>query len=189
MIAVVVTPGVEPSARLEQLPEPTPTRNGDVLVKTVAVGVCGTDRTIVAGAYGQLPPESDYLMLGHEVLGLVAHDAAGFPAGTCVAATVRRGCSECENCANGESDACSTGHFTERGILGLHGFAAEYFLERPQNLVAIPQSLGLAGVLCEPASICRRGLRQATHVAQRQGWQPRNAIVLVVGAIAMLTLL
>ena len=36
------------------------------LVRTLALGVCGTHREIVAGDYGDAPPGSERLVLGHE---------------------------------------------------------------------------------------------------------------------------
>ncbi len=37
----------------------------------LVLGVCGTDREIVSGAYGEAPPGSDRLVLGHEFYGEV----------------------------------------------------------------------------------------------------------------------
>jgi hypothetical protein len=42
-----------------------------VLIQTLAIGVCGTDREIVEGMYGQAPEGADWLILGHESLGRV----------------------------------------------------------------------------------------------------------------------
>ncbi|HYO85354.1 MAG TPA: hypothetical protein VES01_02695 [Dermatophilaceae bacterium] len=55
MQALTVTPGKQDSLQLRELPDP-PKEEGSVQVEAVAVGLCGTDREIVAGAYGQ-PPE------------------------------------------------------------------------------------------------------------------------------------
>jgi threonine dehydrogenase-like Zn-dependent dehydrogenase len=63
-----VRPGVSDSLELSDLPEP-PEADGPVLVEAVAVGLCGTDVEIVAGQYGQAPPGSELLVLGHENLG------------------------------------------------------------------------------------------------------------------------
>jgi glucose 1-dehydrogenase len=115
--------------------------------------------------------------------------AAGLDAGTLVAATVRRPCGHCANCDAGEMDSCTTGDFLERGIVGLDGFAAERFAEWPENLVPIPASLDRLGVLAEPASIAERGMRHALAVGERQGWAPRRAIVLGVGALGILSVL
>lgn len=55
MRGLTVVPGVANSARIEDIAEP-PQSDGAVLVRTTALGVCGTDREIVAGAYGWAPP-------------------------------------------------------------------------------------------------------------------------------------
>jgi threonine dehydrogenase-like Zn-dependent dehydrogenase len=48
-----------------------------VLVEAVAVGVCGTDREIIAADCGEAPPGADILVLGHESLGRVLEDPTG----------------------------------------------------------------------------------------------------------------
>jgi threonine dehydrogenase-like Zn-dependent dehydrogenase len=184
--ALLVTPSEADTATLASIPAPTP--SGDqLLIETLEVGVCGTDRTIVAGKYGTPPPGQDQLVLGHEVVGRVKTAGGGFDQGDLVAATVRRPCGACANCAAGEVDACSTGRFTERGIVGLDGFARELFAESPRNLIRIPSSLGRLGVLGEPMSIAERGWRHTQYVGHRQGWEPRRAIVLGIGAIGVLS--
>ena len=51
MRALTVAPGIANSARLDDIADP-PQSDGAVLVRTLALGVCGTDREIVSGAYG-----------------------------------------------------------------------------------------------------------------------------------------
>jgi len=70
MRAITLSPGVANSARLDEVPEPPPS-DGAVLVRTLALGVCGTDREILSGAYGFAPPGQSRLVLGHESLGEV----------------------------------------------------------------------------------------------------------------------
>ena len=41
-----------------------------VLVKVLRVGLCGTDREIQSGEYGAPAPGYDFLVLGHESLGV-----------------------------------------------------------------------------------------------------------------------
>jgi glucose 1-dehydrogenase len=48
MRALTVAPGIANSARVEDVPEPL-AEDGSVLVRTTAIGVCGTDRDIVRG--------------------------------------------------------------------------------------------------------------------------------------------
>ncbi len=55
MRALTVLPGVAGSGDVTELPEPDPSE-GRVLVETLAIGVCGTDREILAGEYGEAPP-------------------------------------------------------------------------------------------------------------------------------------
>jgi threonine dehydrogenase-like Zn-dependent dehydrogenase len=186
--AVAVTAGIPGSMRLIDRPDPIP-GPGELLVRTLQVGVCGTDRGIAAGRYGTPPPDSEELVIGHEVVGVVAETAHGLSAGTFVAATVRRPCGQCGACAVGAVDACTSGRFTERGIIGLDGFASESFTERPENLIVAPPGLGGLAVLAEPASVAAKGIRQARAVGSRQPWRPERAIVLGVGAIGMLTVL
>jgi threonine dehydrogenase-like Zn-dependent dehydrogenase len=126
------------------------------------------------------------LVLGHEFLGQVLEDGAGYSAGDLVTATVRRGCERCAACAAGAPDACDTGRYTERRITRLHGFARDVLVEDPGQLVGIPKTLGRFGVLAEPASICARGLRHALGIGHRQIWRPRHALVIGSGAIGML---
>ena len=70
MKALTVRPGVKGSAELRDVPEPSADQ-GAVLVQGLALGVCGTDREIIAGDYGWAPPGDPHLVLGHESLGRV----------------------------------------------------------------------------------------------------------------------
>ena len=70
----VEKPNAHQLFRLGELPVPSiddvPDGRG-VLVKVLRVGLCGTDREMQAGEYGAPPPESDFLVLGHESFGVV----------------------------------------------------------------------------------------------------------------------
>jgi threonine dehydrogenase-like Zn-dependent dehydrogenase len=183
--ALVVTPGNAGSTRVAARSTPAASAE-EVLVRTLEVGVCGTDREIDAGHVGAAPEGAPELVLGHEVVGVVERSGHGFERGTHVAATVRRGCGRCRSCAAGEPAGCLTGGFRERGIFRLDGFASELFLERPEHLVPIPPGLGRLGVLAEPMSVVERGLRHARVIGDRQLWEPKLAFVLGVGAIGAL---
>src|SRR6266581_8712451 len=84
-------------------------------------------------------------------------------------------------------DSCLSGDYSERGITRLHGYDRELVAEDPEQLVAIPRSLGRLGVLAEPASICERALRHARAIGGRQPWELQRALVLGAGAIGMLS--
>jgi len=162
-------------------------REGEVLVRTLEVGVCGTDREISEGLFGVAPEGEPLLVLGHEALGIVERDGYGFTRGELVTATVRRSCGHCIACAEGYPDSCLSGDYSERGITRLHGYDRELVAEDPKQLIAIPKSLGRLGVLAEPTSICERGLRHARAIGGRQPWQLERALVIGAGAIGLLT--
>jgi glucose 1-dehydrogenase len=186
MQALVVRPGEAHTTRVAEVSEPD-VREGEVAVRTLEVGVCGTDREISEGQFGVPPEGEDTLVLGHEFLGTVERDGYGFTRGDLVTAIVRRSCGHCFACGEGAPDSCLTGDYSERGITRLHGFARELVAEDPAQLIGVPRSLGRLGVLVEPASICERGIRHARAIAGRQPWELQRALVLGAGAIGMLS--
>jgi threonine dehydrogenase-like Zn-dependent dehydrogenase len=186
MQALVVRPGEAHTTRVADVPQP-PVRGGEVALRTLEVGVCGTDREISEGIFGVAPEGDDLLVLGHEFLGAVERDGHGFTRGDLVTAIVRRSCSHCLACSEGAPDSCLTGDYNERGITRLHGFARELVAEDPAQLIGIPRSLGRLGVLAEPTSICERGIRHARSIGGRQPWELQRALVIGAGAIGMLS--
>ena len=186
MLALVTQPGQTHTTHVEDVPA-VEGREGEVLVRTLEVGVCGTDREISEGLFG-VPPEGEpLLVLGHEALAVVERNGHGFTRGQLVTATVRRSCGHCVACANAAPDSCLSGDYSERGITRLHGYDRELVAEDPEHLVAIPKSLDRLGVLAEPTSICERALRHARTIGGRQPWQLERALVIGAGAIGLLT--
>jgi threonine dehydrogenase-like Zn-dependent dehydrogenase len=186
--ALVTTPGKPDSAAVAEVAEPEP-QAGEVLLRTLEVGVCGTDREIADGTFGVAPDGSERLVLGHELLATVERDGHGLSRGDLVTASVRRSCGHCAACAEGSPDACHTGDYFERGITRLNGFASELVAESVQHLIPVPDSLGRLGVLAEPGSVCMRAIRHARVVGERQPWRTERALVVGAGAIGMLTTL
>ena len=184
MLALVTQPGQPHTARVEDMPAAEP-REGEVLVRTLEVGVCGTDREISEGHFGVAPENASLLVLGHEALAVVERDGYGFTRGQLVTATVRRSCGHCLACAEESPDSCLTGDYSERGITRLNGYACELVAEDAEQLVAMPNSLGRTGVLAEPTSICERALRHARTIGGRQPWQLERALVIGAGAIGL----
>jgi threonine dehydrogenase-like Zn-dependent dehydrogenase len=192
MRAITVLPGVANSARLDEVPPP-PVADGAILVRTLALGVCGTDREIVAGAYGATPPGQDRLVLGHESLGRVeaAPPDSGFAPGDHVVGIVRRPDPvPCPACAAGEWDMCRNGRYVERGIKERHGFGAEQFRVEPDFAIKIDPALGILGVLVEPASIVAKAWDHIDRIGARsRAWHPRTVLVTGAGPIGLLAAL
>ncbi|MFQ6030279.1 MAG: glucose 1-dehydrogenase [Dehalococcoidia bacterium] len=187
MKAVAVHPGQQGSAHLREVPTPT-AGPGQVLVRLIRVGLDGTDTEIDEGLYGEAPPGDDYLIIGHESLGVVEEVGPGVAdlrVGDLVVATVRRP-GGCLNCQASESDMCLDGHYTERGIKGAHGYLADYYVEAPDHLVTLPADYEPIAVLLEPISIAEKGTVQSLEIQRRMAWEPRRALVLGAGPLGLL---
>src|SRR5881392_3242203 len=130
MLALVVQPGHAHTTRIEEVPA-LHAREGEVLVRTLEVGVCGTDREISDGLFGIPPQDEPTLVLGHEALAVVEPTGYGFTRGELVTATVRRSCGHCVACAEDSPDSCLTGDYSESGITRLHGYARELVADDP----------------------------------------------------------
>ena len=61
-------------------PEPRAPGEGEVLCRTLQLGVCGTDREILESAAPWAPKDLDYLILGHECLARVEEMIRADPA-------------------------------------------------------------------------------------------------------------
>jgi threonine dehydrogenase-like Zn-dependent dehydrogenase len=190
--AITVLPGVANSARLDDIAEPS-LSDGAVLVRTLALGVCGTDRDIVAGEYGEAPSANERLVLGHESFGEVisAPQSSGFAPGELIVGIVRRpDPAPCPACAAGEWDMCRNGQYTERGIKARHGFGAERFRIEPEFAIKTDPALGPLGVLMEPASIIAKAWDHIERIGRRfNSWRPRRLLVTGSGPIGLLAAL
>jgi threonine dehydrogenase-like Zn-dependent dehydrogenase len=192
MRAIVVTPGTANSAKLEEVPEP-PVADGAVLVRALALGICGTDREILSGAYGFAPPGEQRLVLGHESLGVVEEAPAdsGLARGDHVVGIVRRPDPvPCPACAADEWDMCRNGLYTERGIKQRHGYGAERFRVEPKFAVKVDAGLGLLGVLLEPASIVAKAWDHTERIGARaRVFEPKSLLVTGAGPVGLLAAL
>jgi threonine dehydrogenase-like Zn-dependent dehydrogenase len=192
MRALTVAPGVANSARVEDVPDP-PRSDGAVLVRTLALGVCGTDREILSGHYGWAPPGEQRLVIGHESLGKVqqAPGECGFKVGDLVVGIVRRPDPvPCPACAVGEWDMCRNGRYTERGIKERNGFGSEFFRIEPDFLVKVDPALGIAGVLLEPMSVVAKAWDHIERIGHRsRSWQPKTLLVTGAGPVGLLAAL
>lgn len=188
MNAIVVEPGTKNSIHMQPMPDPEMSPD-QVAVKMIRVGLCGTDNEINQGLYGKPPDGERLLILGHENLGVIADvgkSVTGFKSGDVVVSTVRRPCGMCAQCASGETDMCSSGQYTERGIMRRHGFMAEFYVEHPEYLNKIPEAISSFAVLLEPMSVVEKGIDQAFLIQRRFSWKPQLAIVLGAGPVGLL---
>ena len=187
MNAIAVYEGAdEPVVTEKPRPEPAP---GEALVRTLRVGVDGTDHEVIAGGHGGAPEGEDHLVLGHEAVGVIEDpNDTPFEAGDVVVPTVRRPPNGAnEYFARGEPDMAPDGRYHERGIVGAHGFMAEYFTSPAEFLVEIPPALAEWGFLVEPLSIAEKAVEHAYASRSAFHWEPESALVLGNGSLGLLT--
>jgi threonine dehydrogenase-like Zn-dependent dehydrogenase len=188
MKAITIVPGQPNSASVHDVPEP-PEIEGNVLVRALALGICGTDFELVAGEYGWAPPGSSQLILGHESLGRVeeAPENSGFQKGDLVVGIVRRPDPvPCVGCAVGEWDMCRNDKYTERGIKERNGFGSERWRNESDFLIKLDPHLGDVGVLMEPASVLGKAWDHIERIGRRAEWKPKTLLITGAGPIGLL---
>ncbi|WP_158887814.1 zinc-binding alcohol dehydrogenase family protein [Amycolatopsis anabasis] len=83
---------------------------GDLLIRVLACGVCRTDLHVTEG---DLPVHLAGVVPGHEVVGEVAVEAAGFAVGERVGiAWLRHTCGRCRYCERGAENLCPHSRYT-----------------------------------------------------------------------------
>lgn len=157
---------------------------GEVLCKTLELGICGTDREILDSRHPLLPEGEDYLVLGHEVLARVEAVGEGVSqlgVGDVVVPTVRRPLGE----TSWRIDMLSFGTYVERGIVQQHGFSQPRWLDDPTFLYPIDAELAPVAVLTEPLAVAEKAASEALAVQRaRLGegvWNDPPPRVLVTG--------
>ncbi len=192
MRALTVEPSRPNSIRLEEVAPPLQS-DGSVLVRALALGICGTDHEIIAGDYGWPPSGARRLILGHESLGQVedAPENSGFKRSDLVVGIVRRPDPvPCPACRIGEWDMCRNGLYTERGIKERNGFGCEQFRVEPDFLIKLDPALGPLGVLLESASVVAKAWQHVERIGARSAaWKPRVALVTGAGPVGLLAAL
>jgi 2-desacetyl-2-hydroxyethyl bacteriochlorophyllide A dehydrogenase len=114
--------------RLATVARPEP-QSGEVLVKVLKAGICGTDAALLGGMYefSGIP--------GHEFVGKVAI-GPGNLVGQRVVGEINVACGECSACLSGLGKHCS--RRTALGIRGRNGAFAEFLALPLRNLHRVP---------------------------------------------------
>lgn len=112
---------------------------GEVLVKVMACGVCGSDVHIAIE--GTTLTKFRPIILGHEPSGVVTEIGPGvdkFSPGDRVAICSIVACGQCMNCRTGNQQIC-----LKRELIGIHknGALAEYVSVPAENLVILPSNV------------------------------------------------
>lgn len=157
MRAVVFTSEGELSLRERPTPEPG---YKEILIKTAAVGICGTDTHVFDGEFeGTVFP----LVPGHEATGTIValgedvnSGVFDFTVGDHVAVNPSTTCGECEFCLNGHQNLCR--FWNGLGVVASDGASQEYFTAPASNVFKLkPETDLYEAALIEPLACAIRG--------------------------------
>jgi L-iditol 2-dehydrogenase len=153
---------------LVDLPKPRP-GVGEMLVKPLAVGICGSD---VHGFTGESGRRAPGMVMGHEIVGEIVAVGPGGDAsriGEHVAVFNIVGCGKCRFCQTGREQLCPT-----KRIIGVNagewGGMAAYFVFPASGLYPVDNTLDPAvGLLVEPLAV-------ATHAVSLVDPPPGSSV-------------
>ncbi|MHB1315923.1 MAG: zinc-dependent alcohol dehydrogenase [Christensenellales bacterium] len=161
------------------VPEPKP---GEILVKIMAAGICGTDIHIMKEEYAHTVP----VVLGHEFTGVITklgEGVAGFEVGDqVISLTVIKSCGKCLYCRRGNGILCNE----KRGLgSNINGAMAEYMVIPAEIAFKVPDNMKGSDVLvlAEPLSCCIRAVLEKSLVKAGD-----VAVITGPGAIGILTM-
>ncbi len=156
--------------RLEQLAVPNP-KPGEVRLRPLAAGLCGTDAHIFKGEF----PAASPVVLGHEVAGIIDAVGAGVKGlveGDLVTVQPNTYCGACRYCRTGREHLCP--NLCAYGV-HIDGGFAEAMVASARVVYRMPSGLDARlACLAEPLSCCIHGM---DRTAIQSG-----STVLVIGA-------
>lgn len=145
---------------LEVADLPIPVADGQLLIKPVTVGLCGTDVKVFSGTIPVAYPR----ILGHEVVEEVvaAPPDSVVTIGDRVLVDPASSCGVCDLCAKGRPHLCRNA-----GLLGreIDGVFADFIVAPPGAVLPIPETISTkASGLLQVLGTCVHALRSLTVV-------------------------
>lgn len=159
MLQQVMTAPKEITFREVPVPEP---KEGQVLVKVMNIGICGSDIHVY---HGQHPFTSYPVTQGHEVSAEIVklgEGADNFSVGQKVTIQPQVVCGECYPCRHGKYNLCE-----ELKVMGFQttGTASEYFAVDAEKVTLLPEDMSYEeGAMIEPLAVAVHAVRQAGDV-------------------------
>ena len=132
---------------------------GQVLVKIMEIGVCGSD------IHGEHPFTSYPVTQGHEVSGVIeklGDGVEGLKVGQKVTIQPQVVCGECWPCRNGKYNLCES-----LKVMGFQttGVASEFFAVDAEKITPLPEEMSLEeGAMIEPLAVAVHAVRRAGDV-------------------------
>ena len=171
---VMTAPG---QIEFRNVPVPEPGR-GEVLVKIVNIGICGSDIHVYHGTH---PFTSYPVTQGHEVSGMIEKTGEGvtdFQQGDKVTIQPQVVCGTCYPCRHGKYNLCE-----KLKVMGFQttGTASRYFCVDQSKVTRLPADMSYEeGAMIEPLAVAVHAIRQAGDV------KGKNICVLGAGPIGIL---
>ncbi len=172
---VMTAPG---KIEFREIPVPEP-KKGEVLVKIMNIGVCGSDIHVYHGTH---PFTSYPVTQGHEVSGVIeelGEDVTGFAIGQKVTIQPQVVCGKCYPCRHGKYNLCE-----KLKVMGFQttGTASRYFAVDAQKVTHLPEEMSYEeGAMIEPLAVGVHAVKQAGDVAGK------DICILGAGPIGILT--
>jgi 2-desacetyl-2-hydroxyethyl bacteriochlorophyllide A dehydrogenase len=149
-------------------------KKGDVEIKVLMAGICGSDLQLLRGRV----PFAKYPMVpGHEYMGEVvrAPGESKFREGDRVTVFPGIGCGKCPACREGRVVHCAD--FRIHGSTLPEGCFCERVVVSPQRIFRLPKQMGdEAGAMVEPTAV-------AVHVNKRAGLRHGMKVVVIGGGV------
>lgn len=150
--------------------DPQP-KAGEVLVRVLAAGICGTDRHLYKGEFPCAPP----VTLGHEFCGevIAVGDGVTLPVGARIACDPNIACGSCDQCLRGRVNLCA------RNIaIGIHrdGGFADYATLPAHRALTVGDLDAEVAAFAEPLACTLHGLDLGAP-------QPGERVVVLGGGV------
>lgn len=152
--------------------------DGQVLVKIMNIGICGSDIHVY---HGKHPFTSYPVTQGHEVSGEIVElgkNVTEFHVGQKVTIEPQVYCGKCHPCRHGKYNLCE-----ELKVMGFQttGTASEFFAVDASKVTPIPEEMSYEeGAMIEPLAVAVHGVRQMGDV------KGMNIVVIGAGPIGNL---
>lgn len=166
--------------RVSEIEDPQ-VKEGEVLIKVEACGICGSDVHGYLGITGRrIPP----MVMGHEFTGTVSALGEGIEdvsLGDRVVVYPARFCGRCDFCKVGLTNLCV--NRTIFGVMNVNGAMAEYVSVPKENILKLPENIDFVkGTFLEPLSVAYRAVKTAGDILNR------NILIVGAGTIGLLIL-